>query len=47
MDLLDRSGIDFDTLDAPLVLKVNGADCPFTQELHNNDQVTIRKGQQP
>lgn len=47
MDLLDRSGIDFETLDVPLVLKVNGADCPFTQELRNNDQVTIRRGQQP
>ncbi len=45
MDLLDRSGIDFETLDVPLVLQVNGADCPFTQELRNNDQVTIRRGQ--
>ena len=45
MDLLDRSGIDFDTLDVPLVLQVNGGDCPFTQELRNNDQVTIRRGQ--
>ena len=45
MDLLDRSGIDFEKLDGPLVLQVNGADCPFTQELRNNDQVTIRRGQ--
>ena len=45
MDLLDRSGIDFQTLDVPLVLQVNGADCPFTQELRNNDQVVIRRGQ--
>ena len=45
MDLLDRSGIDFETLDVPLVLQVNGADCPFTQELRNNDQVVIRRGQ--
>jgi cell division protein FtsA len=45
MDLLDRSGIDFEKLDVPLVLQVNGADCPFTQELRNNDQVTIRRGQ--
>ena len=29
----------------PLVLQVNGTDCPFTQELRNNDQVTIRRGQ--
>ena len=45
MDLLDRSGIDFETLDVPLVLQVNGADCPFTQELRHNDQVVIRRGQ--
>ena len=45
MDLLDRSGIDFETLDVPLVLQVNGADCPFTQQLHNNDQVSIRRGE--
>lgn len=44
MDLLDRSGIDFETLDVPLVLQVNGVDCPFTQQLHNNDQVCIRRG---
>lgn len=44
MDLLDRSGIDFETLDVPLVLQVNGTDCPFTQQLHNNDQVSIRRG---
>ena len=44
MDLLDRSGIDFEKLDGPLVLQVNGTDCPFTQELRNNDQVTIRRG---
>jgi hypothetical protein len=42
MDLLDRSGIDFDQLSGPLVLQVNGTDCPFTQELRSNDQVTIR-----
>ena len=43
MELLDRSGIDFETLDCPVVLQVNGADCPFTHELRNNDQVTIRR----
>ena len=43
MDLLDRSGIDFETLDCPVVLQVNGADCPFTHALRNNDQVTIRR----
>lgn len=45
MDLLNRSGIDFETLNAPLVLQVNGMDCAFTQELRNNDQVVIRRGQ--
>ena len=43
MDQLDRSGIDFETLDCPVVLQVYGADCPFTHELRNNDQVTIRR----
>ena len=38
------SFFDFEKLDGPLVLQVNGADCPFTQELSNNDQVTIRRG---
>ncbi|MDE7260878.1 MAG: pilus assembly protein PilM [Oscillospiraceae bacterium] len=42
MDLLDRSGIDFDQLSGPLVLQVNGEDCPFTQELRSNDRVPIR-----
>ena len=31
MDLLDRSGIDFGTLDCPVVLQVNGMECSFTQ----------------
>lgn len=44
MDLLDRSGIDFTTLNCPVVLRVNEADAPFTQELQNNDQVVIRRG---
>ena len=43
MDLLDRSGIDFGTLDCPVVLQVNGMECSFTQELVNNDQVVIRR----
>ena len=45
MDLLDRSGIDFSTLDGPVILQVNGMESPFTQELHNNDQVVIRRGE--
>ena len=43
MDLLDRSGIDFGSLDCPVVLQVNGMECSFTQELVNNDQVVIRR----
>lgn len=42
MDLLDQAGIDFNKLSGPMVLQVNGADCPFTQELFSNDQVVIR-----
>ena len=42
MDLLDRSGIDFDHLDREVELQVNGADASFTQELHHHDVVTIQ-----
>ncbi len=44
MDLLDRSGIDFGTLDCPVELRVNGEESAFTQVLRNNDQVIIRRG---
>ena len=37
------SGIDFGSLDCPVVLQVNGMECSFTQELVNNDQVVIRR----
>ena len=43
MDLLDRSGIDFDTLDGPVELLVNDGEAAFTQELRNNDRVVIRR----
>ncbi len=43
MDLLDRSGIDFETLNCPVELWVNGEAGAFSQELKNNDQVIIRR----
>lgn len=45
MDLLDLSGIDFATLDGPVILQVNDQESPFTQELLNNDRVTIRRAE--
>ena len=45
MDLLDRSGIDFGTLDCPVVLRVNGEEAAFTHALRTNDQVIIRRGE--
>ncbi len=43
MDLLDRSGIDFETLNCPVELLINGEAGAFSQELKNNDQVIIRR----
>ena len=42
MDLLDRSGIDFEHLDRGVELQVNGTECAFTQELRPQDDVVIR-----
>ncbi|MEG1684261.1 MAG: hypothetical protein RR295_10535 [Oscillospiraceae bacterium] len=42
MDLLGESGLDFDHLERPVLLQVNGADGVFLQELKNDDVVTIR-----
>ncbi len=42
MDLLDRSGIDFNKLDRGVELLVNGTDGAFTQELRQHDQIVIR-----
>lgn len=42
MDLLEHSGLDFEKLDRPVELKVNGAEGQFSQVLRPNDQVTIR-----
>ena len=43
MDLLDRSLIDFEKLNCPVELWVNGEAGAFSQELKNNDQVIIRR----
>ena len=42
MDLLERSGIDFEKLDRPVTLRVNGRDGTFQQILQMDDQVEIR-----
>ena len=42
LDLLDRSGIDFDHLERDVELQINGAEANFTQELHQRDVVVIR-----
>lgn len=42
MDLLEFSGIDFDHLDRPVTLEVNGRSGEFLQVLQDRDQVTIR-----
>ena len=42
MDLLEQSGVDFEHLDRGVELKVNGAECAFTQELRAQDDVVIR-----
>ena len=42
MDMLEFSGIDFDHLDKPVELQVNGLPGQFSQVLVNNDVITIR-----
>ena len=42
MDMLEFSGIDFDHLDKPVELRVNGEPGQFSQVLANNDVVSIR-----
>lgn len=44
MDLLERTGIDFKRVERPVVLRVNGADCVFQQELKEGDRVDIGYG---
>lgn len=41
MDLLEHSGIDFDNIDRPVHLSVNGEECGFQQELRGGDAVSI------
>ena len=41
MDLLERSGIDFDHVERPVVLRYNGHACTFQQTLQNGDCVEI------
>ena len=43
MDLLERSGLDFQHLDYPVSLLVNGKDGTFQQVLHSGDTVDIRR----
>ena len=42
MDLLDRSNIDFEHLDKPVMLRVNGEDSAFMRILEDGDAVSIQ-----
>ncbi len=42
MDLLERSGVDFDKLEGPVHLAVNGTECGFSQAVKDRDTITIR-----
>ncbi len=42
MDLLERSGLDFDHLEGPVRLTVNGVESGFSQAVRNGDNITIR-----
>ena len=42
MDLLTHSGIDFDHLDRPIRLAVNGVESGFQQIIRTDDSVEIR-----
>ena len=42
MDLLERSGVDFETLDGPVHLAVNGTECGFSHAVKDRDSITIR-----
>ena len=41
MDLLERSGIDFQHVEHPVALRLNGQPCGFQQVLKNGDRVEI------
>ena len=42
MDLLERSGVDFEKLDGPVRLAINGVECGFSQAVKDRDTITIR-----
>ncbi|MBP1758657.1 MAG: ftsA [Firmicutes bacterium] len=42
MDMLERSGIDFSTLDREVILSVNGESVPFVHPLQDGDSIIIR-----
>ncbi len=42
MDLLERSGLDFDHLEGPVRMTVNGRESGFSQSVRSGDVVTIR-----
>ena len=42
MDLLERSGVDFEQLEGPVRLAVNGTECGFSQVVKDRDSITIR-----
>ena len=41
MDLLERSGVDFEKLEGPVRLAVNGTECGFSQAVKDRDSITI------
>ena len=44
MDVLQYSGIDFQSADRPVYLEINGRACSFRDVLREQDVVTIRLG---
>lgn len=42
MDILERSGLDFQNISGQVILTVNGESATFLQKLHNHDIVVIR-----
>ena len=42
MDLLERSGVDFEKLEGPVHLAINGTECGFSQAVKDRDSITIR-----
>ena len=46
MDMLDYSGINFDSVDQPVELLVNGEVGAFTRPMVPNDDVVIRRQRQ-